>query len=62
MGKIGNALQTAVTEETLLKKETRRLVRLFSVVGLSLCVVVAALYGMTRADWLTGILNRATRH
>jgi hypothetical protein len=31
MGKIGKALQTAVTEETLLKKETRRLVRLFIV-------------------------------
>jgi Ca2+-transporting ATPase len=56
MGKIGKALQTAVTEETLLKKETRRLVRLFSVVGLSLCVAVTVLYGMTRADWLTGIL------
>jgi P-type Ca2+ transporter type 2C len=56
MGKIGKALQTAVTEETLLKKETRRLVRLFSVVGLSLCVAVTVLYGMIRADWLTGIL------
>ncbi len=56
MGKIGKALQTVVTEETLLKKETRRLVRLFSVVGLSLCVAVATLYGLTRADWPTGIL------
>ena len=56
MGRIGKALQTAVPEETSLKKETRRMVRFFSVVGLSLCVVVTVLYGTTRADWLTGVL------
>ncbi len=56
MGKIGKALQTITQEETLLKKETSHLVRSFATVGIILCVFVVIVYGMTRGDWLKGLL------
>ncbi len=56
MGKIGNALQTINQEETLLKKETSHLVRNFAIAGIILCVFVVIVYGMTRGDWLNGLL------
>ena len=56
MGKIGKALQTITQEETLLKKETSHLVRSFATVGIILCVFVVIVYGMTRGDWLNGVL------
>lgn len=56
MGKIGKALQTINQEETLLKKETSRLVRNFAIAGMILCIFVVIVYGMTRGDWLNGLL------
>ena len=56
MGKIGKALQTITQEETLLKKETSHLVRSFATVGIILCVFVVIVYGLTRGDWLNGLL------
>ncbi|NJD52023.1 MAG: cation-translocating P-type ATPase [Candidatus Methanoperedens sp.] len=56
MGRIGKALETISAEETLLKKETRLVVRNFAIGGLILCLIVAIIYGYTRGDWLNGIL------
>lgn len=56
IGKIGKALQMVEPEETLLEKGTARMVRNLSIVGLSLCVLVIILYGLTRGDWLHGFL------
>src|SRR4030067_75101 len=56
MGKIGKALQTITQEETLLKKETSQLVRNFAIAGMILCILVVIIYGMTRGDWLNGLL------
>ncbi len=56
MGKIGKALQTITREETLLKKETSHLVRSFATIGIILCIFVVIVYGMTRGDWLNGLL------
>jgi len=56
MGKIGKALQTITQEETLLKKETSHIVRNFAIVGMILCLFVVIIYGMTRGDWLNGLL------
>ncbi len=60
LGKIGKALQTVEAERTLLQKETGRLVRIMACVGLSLCVVVVVLYGLTRGNtslsWKQGFL------
>jgi len=50
LGKIGKALQGVVVEDTLLQKETGRLVRNLAAVGLSLCVVVVLVYGLTRGN------------
>jgi len=60
MGKIGKALQTIESEETLLQKETGRLVRKLAVLGLSLCAVVVIVYGLTRGNWLHGLLAGIT--
>jgi len=56
MGKIGKALQAINQEETLLKKETSQLVRNFAIAGMILCIFVVIVYGMTRGDWLNGLL------
>jgi Ca2+-transporting ATPase len=56
VGKIGRALQTVEQEETLLQKETGRLVRNLAIMGLLLCVLVIVIYGITRGNWLHGIL------
>jgi Ca2+-transporting ATPase len=56
LGKIGKALQSVETEDTPLQKETRRLVTILASVGMALCVVVALLYGLSRGNWLNGLL------
>ncbi len=60
MGKIGKALQSLGPEETLLQKQTARIVRNFALVGLSLCVLVVVLFGLSRGDWLHGFLAGIT--
>jgi len=60
MGKIGNALQTMKPELTPLQREMNRLVsRLFGI-ALALCVAIVVVYGLTRGDWLKGILAGIT--
>jgi Ca2+-transporting ATPase len=56
MGKIGKALQTVVPEDTVLQKETRRIVGKLTVVAIAICVAVVVIYGISRADWLNGFL------
>jgi len=60
IGKIGKALRTVEQEETLLQRETGRLVRNLAIVGLSLCVLVVGIYGFIRNDWLNGLLAGIT--
>ncbi len=60
LGKIGKALQGIPQEETLLKKETGRLVRVFFLVGLLLCALVVLVYGLTRGNWVQGVLSGLT--
>ncbi len=60
IGKIGKALQTVESEETPLQRETGRLVRIVGLVAISLCVVVAIVYGATRGNWLNGLLAGIT--
>jgi Ca2+-transporting ATPase len=60
IGKIGKALASLEPEQTLLQKETGRLVRNLAVVGLSLCAVVVVVYALTRGNtatsWKQGFL------
>jgi Ca2+-transporting ATPase len=60
IGKIGRALKNLEPEETLLQKETGRMVRRLAIVGLSLCALVVVVYGLTRGDWLRGVLAGIT--
>ena len=59
-GKIGKSLQTIEPEETLLQKETRRIVRNLALIGLSLCAVMAIVYGLSRGNWIDGFLASIT--
>ena len=56
MGKIGKALGTIVEEDSLLKKETALIVKNFAIFGGILCAFVVVIYGLTRGDWLHGML------
>ncbi|MFZ3073792.1 MAG: cation-translocating P-type ATPase [Minisyncoccales bacterium] len=60
MGKIGKSLAGINEEETLLKKETGRLVRLFGLAGAILCAAAVLFYGFFRGDWLAGVLYGIT--
>lgn len=60
MGKIGKALETIKEEDTLLKKETGKIVRNFAIAGIILCLIVFVLYGLTRGNWTEGFLAGLT--
>ena len=60
MGKIGKLLETIREEDTLLQKETAKIVRNFSAAGIIFCTLVVVVYGLTRGDWLKGILSGLT--
>ena len=56
IGKIGQALRALETEPPRLQAETRRLVRLFALVGVAVSVLAVLLYGLMRGGWLDAIL------
>jgi Ca2+-transporting ATPase len=56
IGKIGKALQTLETEDTNLQRQTAKIVKTFAIVGAILCVIVVVVYGLTRGDWIKGVL------
>jgi P-type Ca2+ transporter type 2C len=60
IGKIGKALQILQPEDTNLQRQTGRIVRNFAVLGLSLCVLVVVVYGLTRGNWMNGLLAGIT--
>lgn len=60
LGKIGKALQAIETGKTPLQNETAELVKQLSLMGLLLCTVVVVVYGLTRGDWVHGILSGIT--
>jgi Ca2+-transporting ATPase len=60
MGRIGKALQSVQEEGTLLQLETSRIVQGIALAGLLLCATVVVVYGITRADWLHGLLAGIT--
>lgn len=56
VGKIGASLSKVEPEKTRLQLEIDKLIKFFAIYGLVLCVSVAVIYGLSRADWLGGIL------
>ncbi len=60
IGRIGRALQILEPEDTNLQRQTRKIIRNFAGIGLSLCVLVVVIFALTRGDWLNGILAGLT--
>ena len=59
-GRIGKSLQTIEEEKTPLQKETGIFVRNIAIIALSLCVILAVVYGLTIGQWLDGLLRSIT--
>ena len=57
IGKIGLAITRIETEPPRLRIQTRRLVRNFAVVSLSLSALAVLLYGLWRGGWLDALLS-----
>jgi len=56
MGRIGKALNAVEADETPLNRETARVVKKVTAGGLALFILVVLVYGITRADWMSGLL------
>ena len=60
IGKIGHSLQGLVVESTPLQNEIRRLVTTLAVLGVMLSLLLLMIYGITRGNWLHGLLSSIT--
>lgn len=60
IGKIGKALEVIKPEETLLQKETEKIVKTIFLIALTLFSVIVLIYGLTRGNWLDGVLSGIT--
>ena len=56
LGRIGSALRSIEQEPTPLQREIDRLVRYLAAFGLAAAAVVVVVYGLTRGNWLQGLL------
>ena len=56
IGKIGQSLSILETEPARLQAQTRRLVRIFALVGGLVSVLAVMLYGLFRGGWLDAVL------
>jgi Ca2+-transporting ATPase len=56
IGKIGQSLATLETEPPRLQMQTRRVVRLFAILGGGVSVLAVLLYGIMRGGWLDAVL------
>jgi Ca2+-transporting ATPase len=57
IGKIGQSLNTLELEPPRLQRQTRRLVRVFAMVGAAVSVLAVLLYGTLRGGWLDALLG-----
>ncbi|OFX20356.1 MAG: ATPase [Anaeromyxobacter sp. RBG_16_69_14] len=56
MGRIGTSLGALEIGNTPLQDETSRIVKIVASAGLMLCAALVVLYGLTRGNWLQGLL------
>ena len=56
LGKIGAALRSIEPERTRLQREIDRLVKILAAVGVLAATIVVVVYGLTRGNWLGGLL------
>jgi P-type Ca2+ transporter type 2C len=60
IGRIGKALESVKQEATPLQKETAGIVRAIFTGAVALCALLVVVYGLTRGNWLQGILSGVT--
>jgi Ca2+-transporting ATPase len=60
IGRIGKSLGAVESAPTPLQIQTRRLVRLFAVLGIGSSVALAVVYGLLHGEWIKGILAGIT--
>jgi len=60
IGKIGKSLESIKDEDTLLRKETAKIVRYVAVIGLALCALVVLFYILMKGDVVGGFLSGLT--
>jgi P-type Ca2+ transporter type 2C len=60
LGRIGRALAAVAPEPTRIQRETALLVKRLAWLGGGLSLLVAIVYGVTRGDWLNGLLAGIT--
>ncbi len=60
IGRIGSSLGAVESAPTPLQIQTRRLVRIFAILGIGSSVALALVYGLTRGTWVEGILAGIT--
>ena len=60
MGKIGKSLENIKDEDTLLHKETSKIVRIMAFLGLIVCIFVVLFYIFVRGDIASGLLAGLT--
>ncbi|HBC77063.1 MAG TPA: ATPase [Bacteroidales bacterium] len=60
IGKIGKALESVKEEPTQLKREMGILVKRLAIIGILLCILVIALYSISRGDLIKGFLAGIT--
>jgi len=56
LGDVGRALSRVGEEPSRVQRDTRRVVRWVAIGGITLSVCIAVVYGVTRGDWLNGLL------
>ncbi len=56
IGKIGQSLGTVEAEPPRLQRQTRRLVRIFAMIGGAVSVLAVLLHGLLRGGWLDAVL------
>jgi Ca2+-transporting ATPase len=60
LGRIGSSLEKVRQDPTPLQRQTAHAVRIFALLGLSLCILVAGLHGFLRDAWIDGLLAGLT--
>ncbi len=60
IGKIGKSLREVEQEPTLVERDTKQMVKRLAIGAILLCGSLAVFYGLTRGDWLQGVLSSLT--
>jgi Ca2+-transporting ATPase len=60
IGRIGKSLGTVASAPTPLQIQTRKLVKIFAILGIGSSVALALVYGLMNGEWLKGVLAGIT--